>query len=188
MPSSSSNRTSIPLVEIVREVNLSKLGWPDNSQASRVLGCNKNYVDFRDFSWEDAQRILSFECSLVSRIEDSDDPQAIYEEVVDELYDDDEGLLGLDNGIAAVVVSLSAAKCVPFTSCNGGFYGGHHLEYYPLVAFYARSQVVPALLDAATRANVGLTSESEIYVYSDKVTNMMAFVRALINIHCPSSP
>ena len=174
--------TPKPRVEIVRNIDLRKLAWPSNSQASSGLGGNKEYVDFRGLSWSDADRILTLEEELVDEIDSSNDCQGTYERIIDELYDEDEGLLGLDLGVAGVVASLSVVHCIPFTSCNGGFYGGHHPEYYPLVGFYARPKVVPGLLQAATEADIGLTNEEEVFAYSDNVRNMIGFARSLLRL------
>lgn len=175
-------KRAIPKVDKVREINIDELWWPDHRQASRGLGGNKEYVDFRGFSWEDADRLLTFEEELVDRIDNSGDPDTTYEEVLEELYDDDEGLLGLDIGVAGVVLSLSVAKCIPFASCNGGFYGGHHREHYPLVGFYARRRVAPILLKAATEADIGITSDGEVFAYSDRVGDMLTFARSLLRL------
>lgn len=170
----------LPKVDKVREIKIDELWWPDKRQASSGLGGNLEYRDLRDQSWEDANRILTFEEDLVHRIEDSADPEAMYEEILDELYDDDEGLLRLDLGVTGVVLSLSVAGCIPFTSCNGGVYGGYHREYYPLVGFYTRRRVVPILLKAATEADIGITSDGVAFVYSDRVKDMLAFARFLL--------
>lgn len=173
----------IPRVDKVREIDTDKLSCPHASLASHGLVGNFEYRDFRDVTWEDANRILSFEEELVLRIENSRDPNAAYEEIMDELYEDDEGILGLDVGVAAVVLSLSAAGCIPFTSCNGGFFGDHHKEYYPLVGFYARPTVVPILMKAAIEADVSVTSdEGAAFVFSDNVNSMLCFARSLLRI------
>jgi len=175
-------RTLKPRVEIVRNIDLRKLAWPSNSQASSGLAGNKEYVDFRGLEWSDADRILRLEEELVDEIDSSNDRYITYERIIDELYDEDEGLLGLDLGVAGAVASISVVHCIPFTSCNGGFYGGHHREYYPLVGFYARPKVVPLLLEAANEADIGLTSEEEVFAYSDNVKNMLSFARSLLRL------
>jgi hypothetical protein len=167
-----------PRVDKVREIKIAHLWWPERRQAG--LGGNNEYRDFRDVSWEDANRILTFEEDLVNRIEDSDDPDAAYQEALDELYEDDEGLLGLDIGVAGVVLSLSVAGCIPFTSCNGGVYGDYHREHYPLVGCYARPNVIPALLEAATEADSSVTSDSAVFVFSDNIRSMLTFARSLL--------
>ena len=59
--------------------------------------------------------------------------------IENELYDGDD-LRGLDIGVASAVAALSAARCIPFTSCNAGTFGGSHAETYPLVGSFARAQ------------------------------------------------
>lgn len=173
-------KRALPKVDKVREIKIDELWWPDKRQAARGLAGNKEYRDFRGFAWEDADRILTFEEDLVNRIENSGDPDGTYQEALDELYEDDEGLLGIDIGVAGVVLSLSVAGCIPFTSCNGGVYGDHHREHYLLVGFYAHPRVVPILLKAAIEADIGLTGKGEVFAYSDTVRSMLTFARSLL--------
>ncbi len=60
--------------------------------------------------------------------------------IVGGLYESDEGLFGLDIGVASAVIALSAARCIPCSSCNGGAYGGSHQERHPVIAFYAENR------------------------------------------------
>lgn len=171
-----------PRVDKVREIKIDQLWWPEKRQAARGLGGNNEYRDFRGFSWEDADRILTFEEDLVNRIEDSDDTDDAYQEALDELYEDDEGLLGLDIGVAGVVLSLSVAGCIPFTSCNGGVYGDYHREHYPLVGFYTRPKTAPTLLKASAEADISITSDGVVFAFSDNVRSMVSFARSLLEL------
>ena len=118
----------------------------------------------------------------MARIKASDDPEVEYDEIADELYEDDEGLYGLDLGVAGAVAALSAARCIPFSSCNGGAFGGRHLELYPLVAFYAREAHLQALLTAAEEAGCGLENGNNgcLVVFAGDVEALPNFATALI--------
>jgi hypothetical protein len=74
-----------------------------------------------------------------------------YEIITEELYENESWLFGLDIGVASTVIALSAARCVPFSSCNGGAYGGSHHEFHLVVAFYARPNTSNCYSDALRR-------------------------------------
>jgi hypothetical protein len=119
----------------------------------------------------------------MTRLEAADDADEEYDLLQDELYEDpDPNLYGLDLGIAAAVIGLSAAKCVPASSCNAGTFGGSHHELYPLVAFYARKETVVHLLSCAEEAEIGLegTDYGAIVAYADGVPAMRRFAASLI--------
>ena len=113
-------------------------------------------------------------------LQTSEDPLAVLEN--DERQTEISEKLGcLDLGVASTVITLSAAKCIPFTSCNGGILGGNHLEAYPLVAFFAKPPQIPLLLAEAEDAGTGLESNgSTLVVYTGDLVNMLAFARALL--------
>jgi hypothetical protein len=123
-----------------------------------------------------------FEESLLERLKSTDDLAATLDIIKDELYEDDEGLWGLDIGVASSVIALSAARCIPCTSCNGGCFGDRHHEGYPLVSFYTMPAWIPYLLETAEEAGVGLINEESgsILVYANDISRMMSFASALI--------
>jgi hypothetical protein len=170
-------------VEIVRHVVVGDIRWPVRSESTDEsgLGCNRLYVDLHGLSWREAKRVFHVETDLVSRIEQSVDPEAEYDAVEEELYET-EDLLGLDLGIASSVAALSAARCIPFTSCNGGTFGGGHAEAYPLVAFFARAQMVELLLRAAAEADAGLENHDDgcLVMYAGSIRNLRSFAAILI--------
>jgi hypothetical protein len=172
-----------PTVSSVRSIDPSALVWPSEREASEGLRCdNHSYIDFRGFSWNDARRILAFEEELVNRIKAAEDPEAARNEIMDELYEDDEGLFGMDIGVASAVVALSAGECIPFTSCNGGYYGDHHLEHYPLVGCYVRPDKISSLMNAAIEADVSMTNDENgaVFVYTSEISGIVAFARSMI--------
>jgi len=171
-------------VEISQQARVSDLGWPEPGDAAddSGLGCNRAYMDLRRLSWTDAKKALADEARLIARIENAENPEDELS-AIEEEYDESEiELYGLDIGVASTVVALSAARCVPFASCNGGVFGGRHHEVYPLVAFYARPATANLLLAIATEADIGLENNGygSLVVFSDDIRKFPAFADAMI--------
>lgn len=174
-------------VEIVRRVDVSKLQWPEPGEGSddSGLGCNRLYIDLRRASWTEAKRVFALEGELIVRIEMSEDAVAECDAIEEELSEGDVGLLGLDLGVASTVVCLSAARCLPFSSCNAGAFGGRHSEAYPLIAFFARPQMIDLLLASAIESEIGLENENNNYgclvAYADDVRKLRRFAESLMS-------
>lgn len=170
-------------VDITRSLT-SVLRWPTRGEASaeRSLGCNQSYIDLRGMTWSDVCRVFDLEGSLIDRLEHAEDLERECALIEDELYEDDEGIFGLDIGIASTVIALSAASCIPCSSCNGGAYGGTHHELYPTVAFFAKPQQIDLLLQCATEANIGIENQESgvVVAYADDIRNMRTFAAALM--------
>jgi len=169
-------------VEITFSLSRIKLHWPEYGEAGangedRGFGGNRNYCDLRSMSWSEARRVYDYERELVDRIEQADDPDEEYVRIEDELYDDPCGLYGLDLGTASSVIALSAARCVPFTSCNAGTFGGKHHEQYPLVAFFARPSHVALLLECSRVADCGLEhgSNGSVVLFARSIQDLRNF-------------
>jgi len=160
-------------------------GWPEPGEAldDGGLGCNREYADLRRLPWSEARRVYELETALIARMEVSEDPEQEWAVIEDELYDEpDEHLYGLDLAVASTVVALSAARCIPFSSCNAGAFGGDHHELYPLVAFYARPVVHDLLVSCAAAANVGLEIGQlrAVVAYADDIRALRHFAMQLI--------
>jgi hypothetical protein len=171
-------------VEIIRSLAPTGLRWPTRSEATNEanLGCNRAYADLRGLTWKETQRVFDEETLFIERLEATADSAEEYNLIMDELYEDDQGLLGLDIGVASTVVALSAAGCVPCSSCNAGAYGGTHSEVHPVVAFFAQAHHVELLLRCAEVADVGLESDTTgiVTAYADDIRNMRKFADALM--------
>ncbi len=164
-------------VEIERQVDLGALEWPArDSLVSESESYHRAYQDMRRFSWKDAQEVLKIEEAILQRLGDAVDHEDINDRISDEEWED---LYSLDLGVASTVLALSAARCIPITSCNGG---PGHLEGHPLTAFYCRPGRVPDLLEATAEAGCGLTNTwgGMLMVYANSVRDMVSFARALI--------
>jgi hypothetical protein len=129
--------------------------------------------------WSEAKRVFEVESELIERIEISEEPDEAYDTIEDEIFDK---LDGLDLGVASTVIALSAARCIPFSSCNAGVFGGHHRESHPLVAFYARRPIAELVLACAYDSIAGLqTNENGCLVaYADDIRVLRQFAKILI--------
>ena len=171
-------------VNVVRELEFSQLAWPGRREAihDSSLGCNLEYADLRGLGWAEAKRVIALESELIGRIDQSTDVDAECESIEDYLYQRAENLYGLDLGVASTVICLSAAKCIPVTSCNGGAFGGSHQEAYPLVAFFARSRTAEQILVAAKEANIGLENGAggSLLAYAADIRDIRAFANCIL--------
>jgi hypothetical protein len=171
-------------VDTVRDV-AGPLRWPtrDEVQADSGLGGNRHYYDLRGITWDEAREVYASESAVVARIEQADDPEQKYNDIENEWDDEPDGLMGLDMGVASLVATLSAARCVPFASCSGGAFGGHHHEVHPLVAFYARRPVIALLLECAERVGAGLVRDEggHLVVYANDIRKMRMLAAHMIN-------
>lgn len=171
-------------IKVVRHVDLDKLEWPGTGEATHgsSLGGNLEYADLRRLSWAEAKRIFDLESQLIARIERATDIEAESESIDDYLYQSTENLHGLDLGVASTVACLSAAKCLPFTSCNAGAFGGSHREEHPLVAFFARKSAAELILESAVEADIGLRNGPGgcLIAYADDIRNVRSFAGSML--------
>jgi len=171
-------------VELSRQMRLAELGWPEPGEAAneRGLGCNRAYMDLRRPSWTEARKVLADEAQFIARIENAEDPGEEHS-IIEEEYDESGvALQGLDIGVASTVVALSAARCVPFSSCNAGTFGGNHYEVYPVVAFYAKPETANLLLAIATEVDIGMGNGGSgcLVLFSDDIRKFPMFAVAMI--------
>ena len=173
-------------VQIERCVASGCLSWPKPGEAMSEgsLGGNRCYEDLRRLPWCEARRVYAFEDKCIERILNSTHAEKEYESIIAELANDLDniGLFGLDIGVASAVLALSSARCIPFTSCNAGAFGGHHAEEYPIVAFYAKMELIPLLLECVEEAGTGLvnTELGSLITYADDIRKMRRFANAII--------
>jgi hypothetical protein len=174
------------VIPVRATVRAEDLGWPEPGEAhdDSGLGCNRLYADLRHLSWTEAKRVYDLETLLIARVDASEDPEDEWRIIEDDLFEEsDHHLYGLDLGVAATVVALSAARCVPFASCNAGAFGGRHHERYPLVAFFSRPQMLDLLLASATAADAGLEvgDHGALIAYANDVRVMRRLAVELID-------
>jgi len=169
-------------VKVRRAVDCRQLRWPAQATSYPGYGWNREYENLRgECSWRRAERALEYE---VAAVEGHAANAEVLEECPDEDYDEYfDYLLGLDLGIASCVIALNAAGCITHSSCNGGVFGNHHHEEYPLVALFAKRLIVPVLLACAEASGAGLENEGGggVQVYADDVRKMTGFAGELLN-------
>ena len=168
-------------VDIARDVSFERLTWPRPGEAvdEYGLGMNRQYMDLRRLPWSEAKRVFDEETGLIERIEKFTEPEEEYDAIEEELFDK---LDDLDLGVASTVIAVSAARCVPFTSCNAGAYGGRHTEQHPLVGFFARVPMGKLILACAEDCPIGLHTHENgcLVAYADDIRAMRKFAATLI--------
>lgn len=177
--------------EIAIELDPSRLSWPSprDAEDDSGLGGNRQYFDLRGVGWRDAAQMIKDEGALLVRLSSASDlaeeARAIEEEAEEELEKGDFHILwGLDVGVAAAVISLAAAGCVPFASCNGGVFGeGRHHELYPLVAFYMRARIAEQISVAAEESGAGLYmgDRGTLQVYASSPWTLHEFAKRVFD-------
>jgi hypothetical protein len=174
---------NIKKVDISRNLNGASLFIPEEElledEAAGGVD-NHDYCDMRGRSWEDTAAVLAYEKERIEQILPLSQEET--DELADECYEEDsEYFEGIDIGVASVVFALSAAGGVPVASCNGGAFGGHHLESYPLVVFYADVKHTSLLEKVAEEVQVGLKrgAGGAAIVFADDILKMYNFALAL---------
>lgn len=173
-------------VVIKRELDVTQLRWPRDARDETGLGGNRQYFDVRGARWGVVKRTLELEHSMIAKFLAAPD----FDKAVDEYEAEQEAHLesgeigdldGFDLGLASSVWAISAARCIPFSSCNAGTFGGRHHEGYPLVSFYIRRVMADVFLDAAAEANAGLHLHEGGFavLYGQSVDPLMQFAEGL---------
>ena len=190
-------------VEIVRQVDVNLMSWPEPGAAEREdsfgfwIG-NQSYCDLQGIEWNHAQRIAEVEQECIRFIEESPNPSDTGSSCVadaalvhldldwDEIWSELGAAAMLDVGVASTVVALSAFGQIPFSSCNASAFGGLHAEDYPLVIFCARPDAVHLLMECAEHSGVGLNNTDGAYhplmVYADDVRKLRSFADVLFDL------
>lgn len=173
-------------VDIVRVLDAERLAWVSGDDAADQLSLcgNQDYMDLRGAGWPWVEETIALERGLLARFAQEPESELAYLAYRDEIYGDEDNLLAsLDLGVASVVLGLSAAGCVPCSSCNGGALGdGGHTAECPSVVFYLRRDLVGLVMTCAEDADVGLeqTQYGEVVVYARDVADLVTFAAALL--------
>lgn len=171
-------------VEVRWDIATERLLWPSPDELNdpdATLAGNHQYQDLRDATWGQVTAIAERERAYIDRIVTAERPQQEAELLLGELDDaadenDEYPLLGLDLGVAAAVIALSAMGQIPAASCNGGAFGGVHRGEHPYVAFYARPSSVELLVDLAREAGAGMSDRHGLaLLYGQTVFALQAF-------------
>lgn len=176
------------VVEITREVSPEGLSWPGDADAqSDSLEANHHYIpDIRLARWEDVDRVLALEAEYLPQLEAAVDAEGEWERICDGIVrggvdDGDDFFVALDPGVASATLALGAIGCIPFWSCNGGVFGGHHAEFHPCIQFFAHAQHAPLILKCAEKADVGVSQDEHgrCTLFANDVGPLRAFADAL---------
>lgn len=156
------------------------ISWPSDPAAlvEQWTG-NNDYRDFRAKTWLSAWRALKIESLMFERMQGGTHHEHDLGVRMAEL----EWVLGgLDFGVASTVYAISAAGGIPITSCNGGAFGDHHNEPFPLVGFYWHPRLWPYLRKAAEQARVSVWTHhrGELVVAGKNLRRMPSFAAAII--------
>lgn len=151
-------------VEIFREVDPAHLAElspaeADEAADNEFLAGNQMYSDMRGFTWADVAGAIAIENAAIFRMQHADDLDTeaeLWDEERQQASEPENELWGLDIGVAAATVALSALGAIPVGSCNAGGFGGCHQASHPYVAFFVSAVVAISILEIATAADVGL--------------------------------
>lgn len=172
-------------VEIRRELivaNLADISEQQLEQADEegALAGNHFYFDMRGFSWQDVRAALEAEIVVINRLKSAEDLEAElanFEKLQATSFDDEPALWGLDVGVAAATIALSAYGAIPISSCNAGAFGGQHQARYPYVAFFLPKALAQEFLFCAEESNVGLLCDENgvIQIYGQGEMDLVRF-------------
>lgn len=170
-------------VKIDQAIETSGLSWPTGEERqSETLGGNREYFELGRIGWRGVKELLDLEGELVARFYHSEDPEAAHDEWQEEIDENpDAGLLGFDLGTNALVAALRASRCLPFYSCNGGAFGGHHNDEYPVIAFFCRPQLAEVIVNAAKASSAGVENNGlgGLTIYGESVDTLLKMAFAL---------
>jgi len=161
-------------------LSLSHLAWFEGDEAGEEtgLGCNLDYRDLRGITWEEVRRVIALE---TEQVESALGGSASCDGCDDGCNGCELEIEGLELGVVSAVAALSAIGCIPYTSCNGGVFGGEHAADLLIVGFYLRPPHVETVREAARRAGVGLTNDRNggVYVVANDPRAMVHFAATL---------
>jgi hypothetical protein len=151
----------------------------EEADESGYLAGNQAYRDLRGWDWAAVGEALDFERGLIRRFQDAADP-ALEEELFNEerlkTIEPVEELWGLDVGVAAATIAISALGGSPVSSCNAGAFGSHHQARCPYVAFYLPRARAQQVLNLAEAADVGFIVDAGLaQIYARTVVDLVRF-------------
>lgn len=160
------------------DVEANTLDWPYRGAASGDDFCgNQSYRDLRGLGWQHFQAALARERATIAEYEamGPDDRRYAEEEWPDD-YRRIQDLISLEVGVASLVIAISAAGGVPFSSCNGSaFYSEGHLEPVPVVGFYWPLTNLGVLEECviATRTQLWSNARGQFVASGEYITRMI---------------
>jgi len=151
-------------IEIRRELKIADLADASMEELEQAeedgwLAGNRSYRDLRGFPWEEVRAALDAEIAVINRLKAAEDLEAevsAFEDLQATSFEDEPALWGLDVGVAAATIAISAYGATPVSSCNAGAFGGQHQARYPYVAFFLSKELAPEIMLCAEASDVGL--------------------------------
>jgi hypothetical protein len=167
-------------VEIHYDIDWSALVEP-TEQLEILLPLNREYVSdlAAEATWELAAECLRFECEAVAEIAQEATDQDSFDEAA---FEDDAfvTLFGLELGVEAACVALSAAGCMTASSCRGHSSGWSRFPVIVFVADRRRAALVEAV---AREVGCGLQSdlsERTLELWAPSITEIQRLASRVI--------
>lgn len=167
-------------VEIRYEVDWKSLSEP-TAEVEINLPLNREYSPElgREATWELAAESLASEREAVSAIADDVTDQDSFD---DAAFEDDTytNLYGLDLGVQAACIALSAAGCVTASSCRGH---GSGWSTFPVIVFVSDRQRAALIEEIAREVGCGLQSdqaERTLELWAPSIIEMHGFAEKVL--------
>ncbi len=174
-------------VKIHRQLNAADLAdvTPEELEQAEedgALAGNRSYCDLRGCGWDVVRTALDIESKVIDRLKMADDVDAeasAFDEERATAFDDEPALWGLDVGVAAATIAISAYGAIPVSSCNAGAFGGRHSGSYPYVAFFLPKDLAPEIMRCAEAADVGLLCDESglAQIYGQAEMDLIRFAQ-----------
>lgn len=155
--------------------------WPSEAQASgRSYIGNNMYRDMRGTTWDEARRMRDAEARVIETWEDQGGWSARAA-----LFPCVQGWSrvagGMDLGVTSATWALAAAGGVPMASCNGGAFGGKHIDDMPCIAVWWRLSTLDALVDCVVQTGMTtwMSRHGTIVIGADYVRKFLILADAL---------
>jgi hypothetical protein len=137
-----------------------------------------------DADWDDVRDAIEIEKDLISAADAGSTTADEFDAILDEDLEDWQAmaLRGLDVGVAAAVLALSAAGCATSSSCRG-----HHAQHpspfvVPEVVFWTNPERAGVIREVAAKVGCafGVGDEGRASVWAPSVVEMAEFAGALL--------
>ncbi len=180
-------------VEIRRELKLADLADVSSQELEEAddEGClagNRSYRDMRGFSWDEVRAAIDTEVNVINRVKAAEDPDAeleAFEGLQATSFEDEPVLWGLDVGVAAATIAVSAFGATPMSSCNAGAFGGKHQARYPYVAFFLPKELASEMMLCVEESDVGLLCDEDgvVQIYGRGEMDLVRFAETAWRRH-----
>jgi hypothetical protein len=159
----------------------SMMQWPSEEQArgSVYIG-NRDYRDLRSTTWAEVQDVLVRETKAIEAWEAKGGWPVSWPLIPSvEVWANANG--GMDLGVTSATYALAAAGGVPIISCNGGAFGGRHLDNLPCVGLWWKADALEPLLECVEHAGMSTWMDHDgiIVIGGDYIRRFLVLAEAL---------